>query len=335
MVNIKDVAKEAGVSIAAVSYAMNNRPEISEETKKRILEAVKKLNYHPSGAAKNLKRRKTNMIGVFMEGIAGPYYGRMIQGVQRGLRKGYGLIVTTVNEEQKTNFNLLSERWVDAGIIFNSEMLTEDFILRISENTPIVLMDRPVLLSLPKEKKHYVRIIHLDNSKGAYQAVEYLIRQGYKDIAFLSGNTSSYDNQQRFEGYRKALEAYHIPYNPRRVLMAGFREEASYHLIKELVEKKDLPEAIFSANDEMAMGAINAFHEMGVKIPDEVAVVGFDDIPAASMITPALTTIRYGEIGNIAANLIFEMLDENTLDAPVFINTELVVRESAGKKTGG
>lgn len=335
MATIKDVAKAAGVSIATVSYALNNSSEVGEETRKRIVEIAKTLNYYPSGVARQLKKRKTEMLGVFMEGTAGPYYSDILFGIQEGIIKDYGLIMVSENNGKNfKGYNLLRERWVDGAMIIKSHYMTNDLIVQLSEHLPLVFMDKDISGIISKAKPNSIMSLSVDNFNGAYQAVQHLIKTGYKKIGFLNGDYESHDNRLRLEGYKKALEDAGLPFEQKWFIEGGYSDRKSYKAVKEFIQKKDMPEALFSSNDEMAVGAIYAFEELFVKIPEDIAIVGFDNIDMAAMTHPALTTITYNryDMGLKASQYLFDMIEGREVPTNILIDTQLIVRESCGSK---
>lgn len=333
MVNIKDVARKAGVSISTVSYAINNSPKVSPETRKRILKIAEEMNYNPSGLARNLKRKKTEIIGVFLDGIVGPYYNDIVFGVQETLKAmGYGLIVSIIDKKQKNyGYNLLMERWVDGAIILNASLLPQELTIKISESVPLVLIDIGPEILIQRKSKQICTFI-LDNFGGAYLAAEHLIGLGHSKIGYFNGLEDSFDNQQRKEGFLSALQKSGLELSPKYDLQGRFRSHLAYDVIQRLALEKDLPDAIFCANDEMAIGAIKAFDEAGIRVPEDIAIIGFDDISYASMIKPSLSTIHYDryKMGESAVKYIFEMFRGIYQSEPIKIQTSLVIRDSCG-----
>lgn len=329
MATLKDVAKKAGVAISTASYALNNDPRVSNRAKEKVLEAARKLGYRPNGIARNLKKQKTDTIGLFLNDLGGPFYSEIIRGVQEVVTSnGYDLIAcSTYGGINSTAYRFFEEKRVDGAILLGPS-IPDNLIIEVArEDFPIVVLDRELHVD-------YVYNVLIDNKNGAYSAVNHLINLGYRKIGCLSGPTNSYDNQKRMEGFKKALQEKEVPFVSNWVVQGKFTEEGGYHAMKVLLTNEQLPEAIFSANDEMAIGAIKALEEAGMSVPDDVAVVGFDDIRLASYINPQLTTVAHPkyEWGTMATHMIFQALKGGVQKDAVWLSTSLVVRESCGSK---
>jgi LacI family transcriptional regulator len=325
---IKDVAKLAGVSISTVSYALNNSGSVSEETKKKILKAAKELQYKPNATARNLKKKKTDTIGLFLSDLGGPFYSEIMRGIQEvAYNNDYDLIVCSdYCQKNSTAYKFLKEKRVDGAIIMAPSIQNKLIEEAGNPSFPVIVLDR----ELQGENIYNVLI---DNVNGAYLAVKHLIEQGCKNIGFLSGSGGSYDNSKRFEGYKRILTENNLIYKKEWHINGEFTENGGYEAVKVLINEGNLPEAIFSANDEMAIGAIKAFDEYGIKVPGDIAIVGFDDIKLSSYIQPKLTTVRHPkyELGLLAAHMMFKALKGEQVSKSVTLSTELIVRESCKK----
>ncbi|ERJ12989.1 LacI family DNA-binding transcriptional regulator [Haloplasma contractile] len=281
MATIKDVAKKANVSISTASYALNNDPRVKKETKDRIINVAKELNYHPSGAARNLKRRKSNTIGVFIKGFGGPVFSEFLDGINdQLLEEGYHIIVSSGKSAER----LLQERQIDGAIIYDTGIRSELIKQVASPKLPVIILDRSL-------KEEYVYETLIENEKLVQELTTHLIEQGYHEIGFFSGIETSYDNQKRYESFKNTLENHNIMHHQH--YKGDFTKKKSYEIIKcKIKNNKPLPDAIFCANDETAIGVMDALKEYHVKIPEEVAVVGFDNIELAKYYQPSLTTIE-------------------------------------------
>ncbi|MBO7745364.1 LacI family DNA-binding transcriptional regulator [Paenibacillus sp. MWE-103] len=331
MSTIKDVAKQAGVSVATVSYVLNNDPRVSEQTRQKVLSVVDALNYRPNATARNLKRRKTETIALFVTGFGGPFFSSVIEGLQEVVESnGYDLIACSTGNDSSSRF--LQEKLFDAAVVFGPTIPDELLVQMASRSFPIAVMDREL-------KADHVHQVLINNVQGAYNATKHLAGLGYRTIGYLSGGVNSYNNQKRFEGYKSALEDAGLPFQIAYTAQGHFTEQGGYQATRSLIMSGKVPEAIFSANDEMAIGCIQALTEAGYKVPEDVAIVGFDDLRISSYVRPALTTIKHPmrEWGSIVTHTIFQALLDG-LDEPkkIMLDTELVVRESCGirlKKT--
>jgi len=332
MATIKDVAKLAGVAVSTASYVLNNDPRISEGTRRKVLAAVEELEYRPNAIARNLKRRKTETIGLFLTGFSGPFFNSITQGLEEVVTSnGYDLVACITPEiNQKSNNRFLREKQFDAAIIFGPTIPDELIVQVARKDFPIVVMDREL-------KADHVHQVLVNNVQGAFNATSHLIGLGYRDIGYLSGGVNSFNNQKRIEGYKKALTEADLPYKAFYTAQGHFTENGGYQAMKSLIMSKQVPEAIFSANDEMAIGCIQALTEAGYRIPEDVAIVGFDDIRLSAFVRPALTTISHPkhEWGTLVTHVIFQALQE-ALDEPrsILLDTQLVVRESCGALLG-
>lgn len=327
MATIKDVAKKAGVAISTVSYALNDSAKISEVTRKRVIRAAEELNYRPNGAARNLKKQKSGTIGLFLNDLSGPFYSQIIEGVQEIVASNdHNLIVcSTYGGENSSAHRFLKEKFVDGAIIMGAA-IQDSLILQLAcESFPIVVLDREL-------SSDYVRSVLIDNEQGAYDAVSHLIKLGRRSIEFLSGPINAYDNLKRFEGYKRALEEHGLPALSKPRIHGRYTEASGYQAMKVLLAGNQLPDAIFAANDEMAIGAIRALQEAHIQVPNQIAIVGFDNIQIASYVRPSLTTVGHSkyELGAIATQSVFHLQrEENTIVLP----TELIIRQSCGAIT--
>ncbi|KEI71498.1 LacI family DNA-binding transcriptional regulator [Endozoicomonas elysicola] len=323
---IKDVAREAKVSISTVSYAINGNERISEETRKRVLEVAKRLNYVANGNAKMLKQKKTRAIGLFFNSWFGPIYSEIARGIERTVHKmGYDLVACSLyGEEHSTAYKYLRDRMVDGAIVLTNSFDDQFLHSVASEDLPLVVLDREI------QAPHIYSIL-IDNFGGAFAATKALISSGCKEVYFFSGPQDSYDNQKRLDGYIAALGYFNVEFNKDFIIPADFTEESGYQQMKALLAKGIAPRAIFSGNDEMAIGIIRAAREHGVTIPGDLRLVGFDDIRESEMTVPALTTISHQklEMGTLAAETLFSAINgDDNIDSPKIIPTNLIKRET-------
>lgn len=324
MITLKEVASRAGVSIATASCALNNSPKVSEKTKIKILEAAKELNYSPNKMARNLKKQKTETIGLFLSDLGGPFYSELIRGVQEvAMMNGYDMIVcSTYGGVKSTGYSFLKEKAVDGAIVLATDITDEQLKAVTRKNFPIVLLDREL-------KAENVYNILINNKKGAYDATCYLIDKGHKKIGCVLGPIDSYDAEERYNGYLEALKDNNMSFNPSNLVRGGFTEEGGYQAVR-IMLASDKPDAIFCTNDEMAIGAIKAIKEKKYKIPQDIALMGFDDIKLASYVRPALTTVSHPkyEWGTTAALMMFQALNVGFNGDNIVLPTELIIRES-------
>jgi LacI family transcriptional regulator len=324
-----DVAKLAGVSQTTVSNILNNNPAISvpEETRQRILAAVHELGYIPDRNARSLRTQKTYTIAAIIPDITNPYYPSFMRGIQ-DVAESHNFDLISYNsdgifeKEVKCLCSILNNR-VD-GLITALFHDHNDFLASLG--IPVVKLD------LKPKGMHPFDIIYFDNIAAARIVVNYLIAKSYLPIALIAGvpNTPA---DQRSIGYKQALEEHNISLDENLIIRGNYAEKDGYDAMKSLLHQPRLPRAVFAINDLMAMGAMLAIHEAGLRIPDDIAIAGIDDIPAARLVNPPLTTINQFQenIGRRAAEMLFERIngtvpeEGRTVEYPF----EFVIRESA------
>jgi len=319
MVTIKDVANRAKVSITSASYALNGIGSISEATRKRVLEAAEELNYHPNAFARNLKKRKTHILGVFITRFSGSFYEDILEGIHDAvLKTDYELIVCP---ESRSKRNILGQRQVDGAIVFDVKVKNETIIKLASKGYPIVVLDRHL-------EADYVFPLLLDNRSGVQQVFDHLYDQGKRKIFFVAGAMDSLDNTERMQAFLEegCKHNLHIP-----VFNGNFTEESGYAIAKQIITSGDLPEAVFCANDQMAVGFLRAMSEHQLSAPRDLAVVGFDDVLISRYIHPSLTTVGAPRLlwGSLAANWLIDFLDHDTPFPNYRIPVQLIKRESS------
>lgn len=320
---LKDVARKAKVSVSTASYALNNRPEIKSETRKKVLQAAKELQYTINGNARDLRRGATRVCALVLSSISGPYYSKLIRGVEAASADAaYDVIVTTTNQiYRNAPFRIMEEGRADGYLVF-SQFIDEELIHKIGSRNPIVLIDRTSTNAI-------VSSVTVDNFTGAKQATHYLIDSGHRNILFLAGSIRSYHNQERLNGFTTVMKEHGL--STADVIYADFDEQKSYELLTKRFRNAALPDAIMSANDQMVLGAYHAAREASIAIPHDISVIGFDDADFSRYIVPSLTTIRQPAYlqGKKAAEKLFAILNGN--DHPGNENplpTELIHRDS-------
>ena len=329
-VTIKDVAREAGVSVATVSRVLNGKKPVKEETQKVILEVANRLRYMPHGAARSLITRRTHTIGVVLPDLYGEFFSELIRGLDGAARQeGYHLLVSSSHDEKSdTAAALQAMRGRVDGLVV---MLPNLDIASLAVNIPDTLPT--VLVNCPAGATNFAALA-LDNYGGAAAMVEHLAGLGYRRIGHITGPENNFDAQERLRGYRDALSRRGLAADPDHLLRGDFSEESGYAAGQRLAASAARPEAVFAANDAMAIGCLFALKEAGVKVPEEIALAGFDDIPIARYISPPLTSVRVaisalGEraMGRMHAALANPDGFDRTRET---IPTALVVRASCG-----
>lgn len=327
MATIKDVAKLAGVAVSTASYALNGSNKVSEETRKKVVDAARKLEYRPNGIARDLKLSRTNTIGLMLSDLSGPFYSELIKGVQDvTVTHGYDLIaVSSIGGRGSTAAKFLREKRADGVIILAHNIENSIILSAARKDMPVVVLDRNLTAD------HVINIL-VDNEGGAYKAVSYLLSLGYRKVFYIAGPKASSDNMKRFQGYKKALEDHGIEFLPNWLYQGDFTRTSGYYAAKSMIMQSNLPDAIFAANDEMAIGVIDAFKEASIRVGEDIGLVGFDDIQLAEYISPPLTTVRQPmrEMGTLAAQQIFHSIDGIFPKECIFLDTQLIIRESCG-----
>lgn len=325
---LKEIAKLAGVSRSTVSRVVNNHPKVSAEVRQRVMKIIAETGYQPDPAARSLVMQRSGIIGLVIPLAAqslfpDPYYPLLIQGIARACNANdYTLslfLFHTADEEQKLYPRVLRNRLVD-GVIVTGSQIDDPLLPKLIENkVPFVMVGRPA-------NRPEVSFVDVDNVAGAYSAVSYLARLGYERIATITGPLNTTVSLDRRQGYIDAL-------NGRTPLIAegDFTEESGYFAMQQLLPYK--PEAVFAASDTMAFGALRALREAGLSVPNDVALVGFDDLHAAAFSDPPLTTVRQPILraGIEAVEILVDILKNGPEPARhVILTTELIIRSSCG-----
>jgi LacI family transcriptional regulator len=336
-VTIKDIARMANVSHTTVSRALNDKSRIRSETKEKILSIIKELNYQPNFIARSLVMKRTKTFGLVITTIANPFYNELAQGIEETVRRlGYSIILCCTNSDlssEKHYIDILRSKGVD-GIIFSSAHMYDPNIVTLAEEGfPIVLVNRRTYHPIVKEKVDYVGV---DNILGGFLAVEHLIRLGHHRIGIIGGSSESSVGLERLEGGKKALEAYGLAKGSECFLEGNFLKESGYRGGKQFLKMTEHPTAIFAANDYMALGAYQAIVEEGIKIPEEIALVGFNNIEFTAMKGVELTTIgqKKYEMGSLAVKTLVEKIEggesEPSSTKEIFLKPELIIRRTCG-----
>ena len=327
---LEDVAREAGVSICTVSRVIHNKGYISENTRKRVKEAIRKLNYRQDMIARSLKTNSTDTIGFIVTDLSNPFFSVMSKGIDRIIsKKEYSLLVcnTDSNPSKEMKYlDLLLQKRVD-GIILASCGGTEEKIKEVvDEGTPIVLVDNYI-------EGFSLDSVTVDNFMGAYKLTSHLLQLGHIRIGLISGPLSESSARERLDGYKSALTDHGIDFDSKLVTVGDFRLKSGYRNTLELLSIIPSPTAIFATNNFMALGALSALKQKGLRVPSDLALVGFDMVEIASVVSPSITTMAYspGRIGILAARLLLEKIEggggktQNLLLKP-----RLLIRESCG-----
>ena len=303
-VTIKDVAREAGVSIATVSNALNNVNALNSETRERIFEVVRRLDYTPNLNGRNLKAQATGVLGLFLAAIRGPYYGELADSIYRACREhDYELEIFMSADPAHIMTNILGHR-VDGAIILNSAIGKEQELQLSNKNIPTVYIDR-ILISNSSSS------VVFDSYTGGKKAALFLLELGHKKIMYVDGINDNYDSNERMRGFFEVMHNSGIEIGADYILKGDFERKVSYDAITAFLDSdKPLPDAIFAANDVSAIGVLEALRDAGIKTPEQVSVMGCDDIETTRLFSPTVTTIRtnFEKQGAIAVEQLISLI---------------------------
>jgi DNA-binding LacI/PurR family transcriptional regulator len=338
-ITIKDIAKALGVSTSTVSRALRDSYEIGEDTKRKILEYAEKMNYKPNQLALNLKERSSKSIGIVVSGIANSFFSKALDGIESiAFDKGYNVIITQTHESnarELANVIHLTSRAVDGILISLASETTDVTFLKnyFDQKMPIVFFDR-VSNDIDTHK------VTCDNFQGAYDAVNHFIQNGYKQIAFLGSAQHLSNTQERYKGYEKAFEKAGLTVNNSHVKFCQHGRSMQEELesaLKNILSSNPKPEAILTSGDTLTQGSLRYFKKNKIKIPGDIAVIGFTNQDFAELLNPALTTVSQPafEIGGYATELLLQLIESKNeikhFESKKF-SCELHKRESVATK---
>lgn len=337
---MKDIAKKAGVSKATVSRVINKTKPVSREVREKVEMVINEYNYKPSSVARSLAKSETKVIGLIIPDISNAFYSVLVEGISHTAHnKGYNVFLcnTFRDHDLEIEFlNLLEEKEVDAIILttFHTTEEQKDFIRKFRK--PVVTVNREFIgKNLPK-----VPNIDIDNYQAAYDAVTYLIKTGHKKIGILRAEQQDQTCIDRLNAYRQVLIDNNIAVNENYIVGYDFHFKSGYDGMMKVLKNEEQPDAMFCISDELAIGAIRAINDFGLKVPEDISVIGFDDIPLAKRFIPSITTVSQPifEMGKTATDTIIKMLTgeckrENIED--IILNYQLVTRESTMNRLKG
>jgi len=335
-ITITDVARIANVSKASVSAVLNNKPTVALQTREKILKVIKKLNYRPNEVARSLSSRKTRSVGLVIKEIDNPYFARVMNGVfDACCEKGYTVLLGSSELSPAQEFQsieTLTHQRVDGLIISPLQRFDSDFTYLAD-----LIHERYPLVMLGTVKNYSTNIVDVDNVSAAYQAVSYLISLGHTEIAYFSGPVYSAHSFDRMEGFRLALIDHKLPIRKDYIFEVGSYIANGYQAGKKFFSKQsELPSAVLCYNDLVAIGLINALLELGITVPEQVSVIGFDDIDICESVKIPLTTIHVPayEIGRQASELLIRQIQDSdqSFNEKIILATKLVERNSCSKK---
>ena len=333
MPTIYQVAERAGVSLSTVSRVLNGKASVNKVLKERVEKAVKELNYRPNSVARSLANNRTDSVGVLVPELNAPFFGDLMQAVESTLRAADKHVIISVGrnclETEKDAVEFLISRNCDA-LIMHAEALSDEYLLELNQSKlPVALVNRQVE-GLPEA------CTSLDNEKGGYLATRHLLELGHKDIAYISGPTDKCDASLRLEGHKRALSEAGLPTNPQLIFNGDYSEEDGKIGLLELMAR-DVPfTALVCANDWMASGAISCARDLGMSLPQDLSIVGFDDVVFAHHVFPRLTTVinPIAEMAEMSAKYILNKVYGQSNNVQQYFEPSLIVRESTVKHEG-
>ena len=329
---IKEIARIANVSAMTVSRAINNRHSVRGATRKKILKIANRLGYMPNRIARSLVSKKSDLISLIVADISNQFFAEISRGIEdRARENGYHVIFSSTDDDPKnleSSVRMMREMGVD-GFIIAAVSLEEPIVDELlDQEIPVVLINRRI-------KKSNVNYVVVDNYKGAYLAVEHLINIGYKKIGIISGRSSVSTGKERLQGYRKGLLDHGLKFQKEYSSQGPFTEEHGKKAAQKMLTLKNRPEAIFAASDNIALGVMNAAGELGLKIPEDLAIVGFDDTNFSSNSKIRLTTVsqRKYEMGERGVQILIDLIENQESDYinKVVLEPRLIIRESCGR----
>ena len=335
MPTIYDVAKRAGVSSMTVSRVINGKRDVKPETREKVLKAIEEIGYVPNSLARSFVLQKTKSIGLVITDITNPFFTTLARGVEDTAMKNQFSVIfcnTDENPEKELLYlEVLARKRIDGVILASASGKRSPLKSLLIKNIPIVLIDRDI------EGLDDLDVVKGDSVQGAYLLTKHLISLGHRRIGIIVGNRNISTAEERVEGYKRALAESGIPVDESLIKFSQYSRDGGYNSTKELLSLEDRPTAIFGGNNFIAIGSLVAIRELGLKVPEDIALVSFDDIESLSQVYPFLTVVTQPaySMGVIAAELLIRRIegrDKIEERRKVILQPELIVRESAGEK---
>ncbi|QTN00974.1 substrate-binding domain-containing protein [Sediminibacillus dalangtanensis] len=326
MATIHQVAKQAGVSVATVSRVLNGQNSVTAKTRIKVEDAIKKLNYEPSLLGRNLRNSESRLLLVLIPNISNPFYSEIINGIENtAIELDYNILLceTDTNAERENiYFDLVRKKMAD-GIISMDPAVNTDTLIRLAENHAIIQCSEYAVDS-------GIPYVTIDNAEAAYRAVKYLIKIGHQQIALINSDKKYLYARQRQLGYQKALEESNMELEDSLIVHTqGLDFSYGQQAMKKIFMQKERPTAVFAVSDMLAIGALKEIHNQGLKVPEDIAIIGFDKIAFSNMTHPTLTTISQPmyEMGEAAADMLVKKIQGEEVES-LILDHELVIRES-------
>lgn len=333
MATIKDVAKQAGVSVSVVSKAFNHYPDINEKTRQRIFDIAKEMNYSPNIVAKNLSSKKQRTIGLISSGVlnnnekdtnAFDIFKGVYTAVEESQHELSIFLIDSLKQKKKSYAQFCRERNIGGAILQGIRTDDSYFKELLDTNIPVVYVD--ILIA---KSNQFIGSVSIDNARASKEMATYLLERNHRDIIVMAGTRETYVNMERMKGAEEAFTAYGLELPDERIFYANFSEEQAYELAK-VVLQKQRPTAFLCFSDLMAFGVMRAVNEAGLKIPEDISITGFDNLVITNYTTPKLTTVQqdFVEIGRQSAILLRKLMENKAETNHVIVEHELMERES-------
>lgn len=327
-ITIYDVAREANVSMATVSRVVNGNPNVKPTTRKKVVETIERLGYRPNAVARGLASKKTTTVGVIIPDISNIFFSELARGID-DIANMYKYNIILSNSDQNVDkeiklINAMLEKQVD-GIVYMGGKITEEHMQQF-KTSPV-----PIVLAATVDPNNEAPSVNIDYEEAGREAISLLTRNNHKKIAFITGLEETTANIYKFKGYRKALEEAGIEYNDAHTIAGDLSYTAGLESIKSLLELEDKPTAVFTASDELALGVIHGIQDLGLSVPNDIEVVGFDNTRLSQMVRPTLSTVVQPiyDIGAVAMRLLTKLMNkEEVSEANVILPHQIVERDS-------
>jgi len=327
-VTIKDIARMANVSHTTVSRALNDSQLINEETRKRIKELAQKLNYVPNFSAKSLVLEKSYNIGVFaskqIEKLQTSFFYEIMEGASSVIGDTYNVVFKKLSSMEEVD-KIINIRKYDGIIFISMDVSDIQMLYRLSQSgIPLVVLNRNV-------KSDGISCVYTDEYTGTFNAMEYIVNLGHKRIAIIEGAEMFITSSQRYEGYVAALKKNNLPVEDKYIVRGGFSPESGFEAMEKLLETSPRPTAVFASNDLMAVGAIKACNSNNIRVPEDISIIGFDDMDFSRYLIPSLTTVNKSRraLGTEGARMLLEKIEKKSEDSlSKELTTNLIIRES-------
>lgn len=334
--NIKDIAKTAGVAVSTVSRVLNQHPDVKEDTRTKVLSVMEELNYIPNNSARNLKRSTSNNIGVMIKGRHNPFFSKMVESIEEKIAEnGYSMILHYTTDEAndiESAIELIKEKRLKGLICLGGNFDQLDDSHLIEQQTPLVLASTDILKGA--SKMNFSSVV-IDNERSAYNAVDYLCKLGHQNVGLITtGKADKCIGELRTNGYRKALADNGIAIREDHIVIGSYTFESGYNAAQKMLTEFDDITALFVTSDVMAIGACKAAMTLGKRVPEDLSLIGFDGLDYAEFYHPSISSVKQPieSMGISSANILMNLISGKSGNQHLVMETELVIRDSCLKR---